>query len=53
MQKHAEQPLYINSVQNRLAGIDSPTELIVPAELGVSVADQDGVHRWSGIKKVK
>jgi uracil-DNA glycosylase family 4 len=53
MRKHAEQPLYINSVQNRLKGIDSPTELIVPAELGVSVADQDGVHRWSGIKKVK
>jgi len=53
MRKHAEKPLYINSVQNRLRGIDQPTELIVPAELGVSVPDQDGVHRWSGIKKVK
>jgi len=53
MRKHAEKPLYINSVQNRLRGVNDPAMLIVPAELGVSVADQDGVHRWSGIKKVK
>ena len=53
MRKHAEKPIYINSVQNRLRGIDDPTTLIVPAELGVSQPDQDGVHRWSGIRKVK
>ena len=52
MKKHAEMPLKINSVKNRLRGIDDPVELIVPAELGVSQPDQDGVHRWSGIKKV-
>ena len=53
MRKHAEQPMYINSVQNRLRGIDQPEMLIVPAELGVSVAGDDGIHRWSTIKKVK
>ena len=53
MKKHAEAPLWINSVQNRLRGIDDPTMLIVPAELGASVADQDGTHRWSTIQKVK
>ena len=29
------------------AEIDKPEPLIVPAELGVSVPDTDGVHRWS------
>ena len=53
MRKYAEQPLYINSVQNRLRGIDAPTELIVPAEMGVSVPDEQGVHRWSTIRKIK
>jgi hypothetical protein len=52
MKRHAEAPLYINSVQNRLRGVDDPTELIVPAELGKSVPDADGVHRWSTIKKI-
>jgi uracil-DNA glycosylase family 4 len=53
MKKHAEAPLYINSVQNRLAKRDDPTELIVPAEFGVSQPDENGVHRWSTIKKLK
>jgi hypothetical protein len=53
MKKHAEHPLYINSVQNRLANKDDPTELIVPAEFGVSQPDENGVHRWSTIKKIK
>jgi hypothetical protein len=53
MRKHAEHPLYINSVQNRLAKRDDPTELIVPAEFGVSLPDENGVHRWSTIKKIK
>jgi uracil-DNA glycosylase family 4 len=53
MKKHAEHPLYINSVQNRLANKHDPTELIVPAEFGVSQPDENGVHRWSTIKKIK
>jgi DNA polymerase len=52
MKKHAEQPLYINSVQNRLRGIEAPEPLIIPAEMGVSTPDEHGVHRWSTIKKV-
>jgi hypothetical protein len=52
MKRHAEQPLQINSVYNRLRGIDDPVELIIPAEMARSVAGTDGVHRWSGITKV-
>ena len=52
MRKHAEQPIWINSVQNRLRGVDMPEPLIVPAEMGVSQADADGIHRWSTIRKV-
>jgi hypothetical protein len=52
MKKHAEQPIWINSVRNRLHGIDKPEPLIVPAEMGVSHPDENGVHRWSTIKKV-
>jgi uracil-DNA glycosylase len=53
MRKYAEQPIYINSVQNRLAGRSDPTEIIVPAEFGVSQPDENGVHRWSTIRKLK
>jgi uracil-DNA glycosylase family 4 len=53
MRKYAEQPIYINSVQNRLAGRNDPTEIIVPAEFGVSQPDENGVHRWSTIRKLK
>ena len=52
MKKYAEHPLRINSVQNRLRHIDDPLELIVPCELGVSQPDEQGVHRWSTIKKL-
>ena len=52
MKRHAEQPLWINSIQNRLRGIDDPEPLIIPAEMGVSLPDAHGVHRWSTIKKV-
>lgn len=52
LKKHAEQPILINSVQNRLRGIDKPEPLIVPAEMGVSQPDENGVHRWSTIRKV-
>lgn len=40
--KHAEAPLMIGGKQ-----------LIIPAECGISVPDEGGVHRWSTIKKVK
>ena len=53
LKRHAEQPLWINSIQNRLRGIDKPEPLIVPAEMGVSLPDADGVHRWSTIQKVE
>ena len=52
MKRHAEQPLWINSIQNRLRGIDKPEPLIVPAEMGVSLPDANGVHRWNTIQKV-
>jgi len=52
MKKHAEQPIWINSVQNRLRGIDKPEPLIVPAEMGMSLPGSDGIHRWNTIKKV-
>ena len=52
MRKHAEQPIYINSVSNRLRGVHMPEPLIVPAEMGVSQPDADGIHRWSTIAKV-
>jgi DNA polymerase I-like protein with 3'-5' exonuclease and polymerase domains len=52
MQRHAEKPIWINSIQNRLRGVDDPEPLIIPAEMGVSQPDAEGVHRWSTIKKV-
>jgi uracil-DNA glycosylase family 4 len=53
MRKYAEEPIWINSISNRLRGIDAPEELIVPAEFGISKPDAEGVHRWSTIVKVK
>ena len=53
MRKYAEAPIMINSVSNRLRGVDAPEPLIVPAEFGVSMPDADGVHRWSTIRKIK
>lgn len=52
MKYYAEQPILINSIQNRLKGIDDPQPLIVPAEMGVSLPGPDGVHRWSTIRKL-
>lgn len=51
MKHYAEQPIWINSIQNRLHGIDAPEPLVVPAEMGVSLPGSDGVHRWSTIRK--
>lgn len=53
MRKHAEAPIMINSIRNRLRGIDDPQPLIVPADFGVSRPDENGIHRWSTIKKIK
>lgn len=40
--RHAEMPMMVNG-----------RRLIIPAVFGVSRPDEDGVHRWSTIKKVK
>lgn len=42
MIKHAEEPLYIDG-----------QELIISAELKASVPDEQGIHRWSTLEKVK
>jgi uracil-DNA glycosylase family 4 len=52
MKHHAEQPIWINSIRNRLHGIDRPEPLVVPAEMAVSRAGNDGIHRWSTIEKL-
>lgn len=41
MKEHAEQPILING-----------EELIIPADLKMSVPDELGLHRWSTLKKV-
>lgn len=53
MKQYAEKPLYINSVKNRLRGVDAPEQLIVPADFKMSYPDEHGVHRWSTLDKVK
>lgn len=53
MRKYAEAPLWINSVKNRLDGIDKPEPLIVPAEFAITEPDEHGVMRWSTLKKSK
>lgn len=42
MKAYAEEPLYING-----------RELIVPAECKISVPDEKGIHRWSGLQKIQ
>jgi hypothetical protein len=42
MKKHAEEPLYIRG-----------EELVIPAEFAVSKPDENGVHRWSTLEKLK
>lgn len=42
MHKYATQPLIVRG-----------TELFIPAEMGMSEPDENGVHRWSTIKKLK
>lgn len=42
MHKYATQPLIVRG-----------TELFIPAEVGISEPDEDGVNRWSTIKKFK
>ena len=52
MKHYAEQPIWITGLQARLTGKGPPEPLIVPAELGVSQPDADGIHRWSTIRKL-
>lgn len=47
MRRHAEEPLIIKGYD----GVER--ELIIPADLKVSVEDEGGRHRWSTLKKVK
>lgn len=42
MRSYAERPITINGEQ-----------LIVPADFGISQPDDNGIHRWSTIKKIK
>ena len=53
MREYAEQPLMVNSVKNRLRGVDQPEPLIVPAEFKMTYPDEHGIHRWSTLDKVK
>jgi hypothetical protein len=47
MKKHAERPMNITDVH----GVTR--ELIIPIEGKLSVAGEDGVHRWSTLEKLK
>lgn len=47
MKKHAEEPIIIKGYD----GVER--ELIIPADLKVSVPDEHGTHRWSNMQKVK
>jgi DNA polymerase-1 len=47
MKKHAERPMWIEDYK----GVKR--ELIIPIEGKISVAGEDGVHRWSTLEKVK
>ena len=42
MRKYAEAPLIIHG-----------EPLIIPADFKISVPDENGVHRWSNMKKLK
>jgi uracil-DNA glycosylase family 4 len=47
MKKYAEEPILIEGCDNQIR------ELIIPADLKTSVADENGVHRWSTLQKIK
>ena len=47
MKKYAEEPIHITDVYG------NKHELIIPCDLKQSVPDENGVHRWSNLKKVK
>ncbi|MCI0557491.1 MAG: DNA polymerase [Nitrososphaera sp.] len=48
MKKHMEEPITITNIYG------SKTEkIIIPAECKISVPDEQGVHRWSGLKEIK
>lgn len=47
MKKYAEEPLLIEGMDGEVR------ELIIPCDLKTSVPDENGVHRWSTLQKVK
>lgn len=57
MIKHAEEPLQIQCFPETWMkpGGEKPfiKELIIPADAAMSVPDENGIHRWSTIKKLK
>lgn len=48
MKKHMENPITVTNLYNT-----KTRQLIVPAECKISKPDQEGIHRWSGLEKVK
>lgn len=47
MRKYAEEPLLIEGMDGEIR------ELVIPCDLKTSVPDEQGVHRWSTLEKVK
>lgn len=47
MKKYAEEPILIEGCDSQIR------ELIIPCDLKTSVPDEQGVHRWSSLTKVK
>jgi hypothetical protein len=47
MKKYAEEPLIIKGMDGQ------ERELIIPCDLKVSMPDDQGIHRWSTLVKVK
>lgn len=52
MREHAETPIVIAPVVGEMAS-RKPVELIIPADFAVSQPDDQGIHRWSTLKKLK
>jgi len=46
--KYAESPIMIQDIYKR-----KTEPLIIPADVAISVPDEQGIHRWSTLKKIK
>jgi uracil-DNA glycosylase family 4 len=55
LKHHNEKPILIRPlrVNGKYQHDADPTPVICPAEFGVSQPDEEGIHRWSTIKKLK